>query len=595
MGYQSILDFYYPGTRSFTQTNTPLHVLLSADNDDELRVVATGQMTASDARNTDTPIGFPGATVSHWRVLRQPDGFYLQGLVNGSWRAWSQSPSPGFLSLRAPGTTVRVVLPGGVQKEYRGSIRAVPDGTAPDLRSVNVVGMEDYLRAVVPAESPSSWPSDALRAQAVAARTYASYDRATSGGDQWHTCDTTQCQVYPGVRTFDANGRVTATHEASSTNAAITASANQVRHYGAGLAFTQFSASNGGWTAPGNLPYQVAKRDPWDPVGNPSHAWSTRLAVSRIADAFPQIGVPGSIEVRSRNGHGEWGGRVDEVVLRGSRSSVTTSGSAFRSRFGLRSDWWRITGSTALDSDTTTDGRVDMTALMNDGTLRTYESDGAGGFAGSWQIGHGWSSTRLLTRANDLTGDGRADLLAVDSAGVMRRYPADGSGRLLPAIRMGSGWDAMRLLAAPGDLDGNGTADLLAVDTSGVMWRYDGRGNGAFAVRQRVGSGWAGFNAIYGGGDWTGDGRADFLAVDSAGGLWLYRNLGGHRFSPTQIGNGWSTMRVMSVLRDWDGDGGPDILAAGPSGVLNLYRWTGTRFVTRSGVGSGWGIVRDLA
>ncbi len=71
-----------------------------------------------------------------------------------------------------------------------------------------------------------------------------------------------------------------------------------------------------------------------------------------------------------------------------------------------------------------------------------YEGNGTGGFAESRQVGNGWSTMRLVVRANDLTGDGRTDLLAVDAAGVMWRYPTTADGAFAPRVRVGSGWEA---------------------------------------------------------------------------------------------------------------------------------------------------------
>jgi SpoIID/LytB domain protein len=60
--------------------------------------------------------------------------------------------------------------------------------------------MESYLRGVVPAEvSPSLWPQEAMRAQAVAARTYAAYERAHAGSRAYDLCDTAACQAYGGA------------------------------------------------------------------------------------------------------------------------------------------------------------------------------------------------------------------------------------------------------------------------------------------------------------------------------------------------------------------------------------------------------------
>ena len=187
---------------------------------------------------------------------------------------------------------------------------------------------------VVPRESPASWADlgngagiNALKAQAVAARSYSiaapSYSYAT-------TCDTTACQVYGGMSSETARG-----------NTAVRATARQVLTSGGSAAFTQFSSSSGGWTTAGSRPYLVAEADPYDDhSANPLHDWSVRLTAARIEGAYPGIGRLRRLHVVRRDGHGQWGGRVQSIVLDGGRKDVTLSGDTFRSRFGLRSTWF---------------------------------------------------------------------------------------------------------------------------------------------------------------------------------------------------------------------------------------------------------------
>ena len=144
--------------------------------------------------------------------------------------------------------------------------------------------MDDYVKGVVPREMPASWMAEALRAQAVAARTYAAYDRAAHTTRSYDTCDTTSCQVFGGASSED-----------SRSNAAVVATAGQVVTYGGKPAFTQFGSSSGGWTSAGSMPYLTAKADPYDGFsGNPVHTWTKsvtkaavqkRVAVARHPDA----------------------------------------------------------------------------------------------------------------------------------------------------------------------------------------------------------------------------------------------------------------------------------------------------------------------
>lgn len=593
VGYRAILDFYYPGTAHTGQRDSPIRALVSADTDNDVRVVAVPGMTVRDAAGTVRTPQFAGRTVTQWRVVRSGADLHVDGLSAGSWVRWSTLRTT-HLDFATPGDTVQLVVPDGTRREYRGLIRAVADGSSPGLRSVNQVSMESYLRSVVPAESPSSWPYDALRAQAVAARTYASFDRRAAGSRAWDTCDTTQCQVYRGYRTLNGSGSVVTVHEAARTDTAIRETAGQIRTYGGAPAFTQFSSSNGGWTKTGSQPYLVARADPWDAVGNPVHSWSVSVSVSQFAAAFPGIGQIRSIEVRTRTANGEWGGRVESVTVTGTQGQQTTTGAGIRSALGLRSDWWKITGSTRLDTDFSTDGRPDLLVQKDDGALDHYEGTGAGTFGRVTQVGEGWQAMRIAVRANDLTGNGRVDVLAVDAAGRMWRYPINGAGRFGPRVAVGPGWGSMTTVVAPGDVDGDGDSDILAVDNMGTMWLYAGNGRGGFGSKVRVGPGWGSMTNVVGGGDWNDDGHSDFLATDAAGTLFLYRGNGKGGFAATPIGQGWSPMRLVSTTEDLDGDGRPDLVAADPGGTLYLYAWSGTSFPRRTAIGPGWTSVERL-
>ena len=102
-----------------------------------------------------------------------------------------------------------LLKPGG-RTAYRGKLRNAAVGG--HRATVNVLPLDHYLKGVVPQEVPASWPRHAVRAQAVAARTYAAFQRA----DRGTICDTTSCQVYGGYSAEhpDANAAVKATASA---------------------------------------------------------------------------------------------------------------------------------------------------------------------------------------------------------------------------------------------------------------------------------------------------------------------------------------------------------------------------------------------
>lgn len=603
VGYRQILDFYYPGTVSRQDASTPLRVWIKADTDNDVRVLAVPDMTVSDGVNSGVPISTkePFASATQWRIVHRGEaggtGFYLEALSAGRWVRWSNGASPSHMTLATPSGNIRLVLPNGTQKDYLGTMRAVSNGTAaPGLISVNVVDMEQYLRSVVPGEMPSSWPADALRSQTVAARTYAAFDRAANARRAYDTCDTTQCQVYPGLNTFSSSGVRTATHVTTSTDQAVAATAREVRHYQGALAFTQFSSSNGGWTAEGDFAYQRAAKDPWDgAIPNNANHWSARITTASIASAYPKIGTPRSIEVTRRTGNGEWGGAVESVTIHGTSSSATVTGSAFRSAFGLKSTWWKVTASPRLESDVSGDGLPDVLAVTGTGALRAYTGNGRGAFGGVLTYGSGWDAMPLVVRAGDLTGNGRVDVLGTDSAGRLWRYPADGVGGFLPRAQVGSGWTSMLHLVAPGDLDGDGRADLLAVDASGALWSYAGNGSGGFGGRALVGSGWAGMRSVLGAGDLTSDGSADLLAITAAGDLLLYEGTGRGTFGRSQtVGSGWGAMTLVAPVSSWTATGRPTLLASDPAGDLWAYAWAGNGWERRVQAGNGWNAIQRL-
>jgi SpoIID/LytB domain protein len=199
--------------------------------------------------------------------------------------------------------------------------------------------MESYLRAVVPAEMPASWHVNAVRAQAVAARSYANFDLARSpAGRNWDTCDTTSCQMYSGVPA-----------EHALSNAALAATAGQALTYKGKATFTQFSSANGGWTTAGSQPYLVAKADPYDRVMRSSaSSWNKGVTATSIQARWPSIGTYRQLRIISRDRKGRWGGRVLTAAIDGSKGSVTVSGATIRFAFGLQSEWFIPTNSTPL-------------------------------------------------------------------------------------------------------------------------------------------------------------------------------------------------------------------------------------------------------
>ena len=329
-----ILAFYYPGT-TLSTLKGKVRVLITGDTTTSVMVNARSGLRLRDLGSGATyslPTAF-GAT--RWQLNVDNQNRNIVQYYDGSWHSYSPG---GHNTLSGEGEfyadgPVTLVFPSGAEHAYRGALRAAaPSSTSSSRDTVNVLSLDSYLKGVVPSEVYTSWRPAALQAQAVAARTYAAFERAENIDRYYQICDTSSCQVYGG---FD--------REVDSTNAAVRATAKQILRYGGEPAFTQFSSSSGGWTSSGGFPYLPAKADPYDATsGNTNHSWSVSLTASRIQNAYPSLGKLQRIRVTARDGNGEWQGRVQSMVLVGSKHNVSLSGDSFRSKFGLKSSWFSL-------------------------------------------------------------------------------------------------------------------------------------------------------------------------------------------------------------------------------------------------------------
>ncbi len=240
----------------------------------------------------------------------------------------------------SPRDVIGVCQKNGSLRYYRGTILAV-NGPSGSNFTFNSVLVDDYVRGVVPRESPASWAKlgggkgmHALRAQAVAARSYAVAGRGRSSGAK--ICDTSACQVYGGTALRSrVGGRFTPLENAAS-NAAVADTANRVLRYAnGGVAWATFSSSNGGRSI--TSLYQAID-DPGDAISsNPHHAWSITVPASKIISKWPALGSLVNIRVTQRTGGGVWNGWVDRIVLEGTKTNITVTGDQFRRALGLKS------------------------------------------------------------------------------------------------------------------------------------------------------------------------------------------------------------------------------------------------------------------
>ena len=324
LGYQEILRFYYPGTKLGTTGGT-VKVLISADDDRDLvvndrqgltvRNVATGRTWRPDV---------PRA--KRWRI--RPSGTAnVISYRTSAWHTWRTVKAD--VEIAAGGKPVELRTPDGVVA-YRGALRSTSrKGTR---LTVNVLPMEGYLRGVVPVEMFSYWPQQALRAQAVASRTYAAYERGHTNNGSYDLCDTAACQAYGGYSA-----------EATSSDDAVAATARGVLTYQGETAFAQFSASNGGWTVAGQFPYLPAQEDPYEGASPDYYDWTAEVTDARIEKAY-SIEDLVALRIATRDGRGGRGGRVETVELTSSTGwQGTVTGESFRRNLGLHSTLLEIT------------------------------------------------------------------------------------------------------------------------------------------------------------------------------------------------------------------------------------------------------------
>jgi SpoIID/LytB domain protein len=251
----------------------------------------------------------------------------IQGAGDGHGVGMSQD---GALGMAVHGSSYQAIL----SHFYAGTTL----GVAPARAVVRVlvgskvkrVPLERYVRGVVSAEMPSSWPLAALEAQAIASRSYAL--TAHAGGSRFDVYSDTRSQMYVGVAA-----------ETAQTNTAVTATAGQIVLYAGVPATTYFFASSGGMTENIENAFLGAAPQPWlrgvaDPYdGGASASWTRTMPFSLVAAKLRGL-VKGSlsgIEVLSRG----VSPRIVAAQVLGSGGATAISGPALAARLGLPSTW----------------------------------------------------------------------------------------------------------------------------------------------------------------------------------------------------------------------------------------------------------------
>jgi stage II sporulation protein D len=313
--YAQILDEYYTGTQLSSAPSGPVRVLLQPV-DPYIRVRGA---TSANGR---------GLSAGTTYVARPSGSRILVKTAGGRRVARFLSPlrftGPDALRLLGP------ALNGISSGLYRGAIEVSLDSGG--VTAINSLDIDSYVRGVVAGEMPSSWPLEALKAQAVAARTYALATRKTDGAfDQYPD---TRSQVYRGV-----------TGESVRSDAAVAETAGRILTYGGAPAVTYYFSTSGGHTENieysfvGSLskPWLVGVPDPWD-SRSPYHRWEATFSTASLTRALGARGNFKRLEVLQRG----VSPRVVRARVVGSQGSTTITGPSIRSRLGLRDHWLTI-------------------------------------------------------------------------------------------------------------------------------------------------------------------------------------------------------------------------------------------------------------
>jgi stage II sporulation protein D len=323
--YRWILDHYYTGTTLGAAGVGRVRVLV-ASGVSRVTVGSPAAFTVTSAGGRTFNMSAGTHTIRANLQVRTANG-QLRTLT-GPLRF-----NPGTAALRLSGDG------------YRGLLRVRAEGGL--VSAVNDVALEQYVKGVVAWEMPASWHPEALKAQAVVARTYGLVSRKT--GQWFDLYDDTRSQVYGGMRAED-----------SRASAAVDATRGEVVRSAGALAWTVYHSTSGGKTAsredewgPPGIPYLVGVADEYDAI-SPHHVWgptdaeddcpnSGRDCVWSAAALKRALGsrAPSSITdftVAQRNSSS----RVARARLTGPSGSTTVTGATLRSVLGLRSTWFSI-------------------------------------------------------------------------------------------------------------------------------------------------------------------------------------------------------------------------------------------------------------
>jgi stage II sporulation protein D len=313
--YRDILGHYYTGTQISRADTQTIRVLLQT-NRREIKLIGATQAG-------DTALKPEKTYLARTRVgqieLRDSKGEKV-----GSFGAPLALRGPSF---RLGGKAINGVVDG----TYHGNLEVRPSAGG-GLTAVNAVSLDEYVQGVVPGEMPSLWHPEALKAQAVTARSYAL--ATDKGGPVFDQYPDTRSQVYRGV-----------TGETSSTNAAVAATGGEVVKYDGRVATTYFFSTSGGYTenvenvfyGAQPTPYLKGVPDPTD-EGSPRHRWTFTYSAKQIKSklrGYLKGGTLKAVRIRQRG----VSPRIVAADVVGSRGTTRVTGTNLRQALSVYDNW----------------------------------------------------------------------------------------------------------------------------------------------------------------------------------------------------------------------------------------------------------------
>ena len=317
-----------------------------------------------------------------------------------------------------------------------------------DLTVVNIVDLETYIKGVVPYEMSSSWPLEALKVQAVCARSYAYINIHSGKHTSYHfdVCNTTDCQAYYGAGTNSSSYQAT-----ERTDQAVDETAGEYAWYDGQVIEAFYSSSHGGasesvynvWgTSLEQYPYLCGVEDPYEAdmaSKNSYSSWTVSYTSSELAQRLENYGYDTSSGIESLTlTYSDLGNVIQVRVNYRDGGSDTIRPSSMRSVFGISSIRFTVNGQAASSGSGTT-------------------SSSGGGLTAN-------GSTSLDSQGTYTVISGSGSL---SQAGLDGLYAISGSGSITPAED-----------AASGGGSGTDTPTGTQVTVSGSSYSFQGSGNG---------------------------------------------------------------------------------------------------------------------